>query len=678
MAGNNNSVDEGRPAASGRTGLMLGLAVLLALSIGIRFYKLGVTDTRSDEVELVEQLQGGVKPVEYFKWFIEVFQAGRQMPLSRVATCIYMRTFELPVTLFHVRTPFAMLSALTPLFLVFLGRWWAGPRLGWILGVLGLVNPFALFWGRIGLAYGFVLPFVVLTAAFFVPLLNNAAGGRPLPRGLLAGVTAAAVLGSYSHLSAWPFTGLLWLALFFLVLKKAAWNFRAVPARCWIAFAVWALSIAPWAYSFLTAVNTKWDILDKISNDPVYTFAAMRRLPFVMGWGRGVPGVFLTLGLPLLGLVLAWKNRGLRPGLALTLLIGVVLFAMLALMMTLSGGIYTLRYFTPLWIIPILLAGLAIHEAAAWVGRRWPRPGAATLSAALFLAGVAAHAAAPLWWTVNLTGHPTPYSHVSRWLDAHLPKGAPAIVDRWFEPSHEMRFHAPTNTYVTFTVPNEPLKNFLELKWRDTVKQFALRYPDAAYVELIKCYFYVPTVGGWEWPRQYFARHAVITNEPALKLRQRWLGMTEDYYADNTNRIVCEIFYNTTEDMLEKARAAGQPFFLQYGEGWRYAKTQDFRDWRMLEGAAEVELFNLTGAPQEARLTVRGAAVEGTKQVRSSTGAQETFPANQRHEWAVVLTSLPPGRTVVRLTDSLGPAAHAVLLVEDLRLAADQGASITR
>lgn len=654
----------------GRTVFILGLLALLALSAGIRFYKLGATDTRSDEVELVEQLQGGIRPVEYFKWFIEVFQAGRQMPLSRVATCLYIRTFDLPVTLFHVRTPFAVLSALTPLFLVFLGRWWAGPRLGWILGVLGLVNPFALFWGRIGLAYGFALPFVVLTGAFFVPLLKGAAEGRTLSRALLIGVTVAAVLGAYSHLSAWPFTGLLWLAFFFIALKKASWNVRAVPLGGWAAFAVWALSIAPWAYSFLTAVNTKWDILDKISNDPVYTFAAMRRLPFVMGWGRGFPGTLLTLGLPLLGLVLAWRNRALRPGLKLTVLVGVALFAMLALMMTLSGGIYTLRYFAPLWLAPILLSGLAIHETAAWAGRRWTRPGTAALVSGVFLAGLAAHAAAPLWWTVNLTGHPTPYSHVSRWLDAHLPKGAPAIVDRWFEPSHEMRFHAPTNTYVTFTVPNEPLKNFLELKWRDTVRQFAGRYPDAAYVELIKCYFYVPTVGGWNWPRQYFARHAGITNEPALRLRRMWLGMTEDYYADNTNRIVCEIFYNTTEDMIGKARAAGQPFLLQYGEGWQYAKTRDFRDWRVLGRAADIEIFNLAGVPQEARLTVRGAAVDGTKQVRSSTGAQETFPVNQLHEWTLALPPLPPGRSVIQLSDSLGPAARAALLVEDLRLAA--------
>ncbi len=658
------------PRAPRRFGFILGLAALLALSAGLRFYKLGVTDTRSDEVELIQQLQGGIKPVEYFKWFIEVFQAGRQMPLSRVATCIYIRTFDLPVTLFHVRAPFAALSVLTPLFLVFLGRWWVGPRLGWILGVLGLVNPFALFWGRIGLAYGFVLPFVTLTAAFFVPLLKAASEGRPPARALLAGVTAAAVLGSYSHLSAWPFTGLLWLTLFFLTLKRASWNFRAIPPRCWVGFAVWALSIAPWALAFFTAVNTKWDILDKISNDPVYTFAAMRRLPFVLGWGKGAVGASLTLGLPVLGVILAWRNRELRPGLAWTLLIGVVLFAMLALMMTLSGGIYTLRYFIPLWLFPILLAGLAIHEAAAWAGRRWRHPSAVPAATAVLLAGMAAHAAAPLWWTVNLTGHPTPYSHVSRWLDANLPQGAPAIVDRWFEPSHEMRFHAPTNTYVTFTVPNEPLKNFLELKWRDTVKQFVMRYPDAAYVELIKCYFYVPTVGGWDWPREYFARHAIITNEPALKLRQRWLGMTEDYYADNTNRVVVEIFYNTTEDMLAKARAAGRPLFFDYGEGWRYVKTQDYRDWRMLEGSAELGIYNLTDAASAARLTVRGVAVQGTKRVQSSTGSQETFPANQMHEWTLEFPSLPPGRTAVRLSDSLGPAARVVLLVEDVRLTA--------
>lgn len=656
---------------AGRRGAMLwGLALLLLVSMTTRFYRLGVTDTRSDEVELMEQLQAGIGPVEYFKWFVEVFQAGRQMPLSRVATCIYIRAFGLEPTLFNARTPFALLSALTPLFLFLLGRWWAGPRLGWILAVLGLINPFVLFWGRIGLAYGFVLPLVTLTAALFVPPLRDAAEGRLTPRWRLAALSAGAILASYAHLSAWPLTGLLWIALFLLILRRAGWKLGAIPVRCWVAFATWALSIAPWAVSFLTAVNTKWDQLGNVGDDPVYTFTAMRRLPFVMGWGRGLVGTALTIGLPLLGLILAWRNRARRASLGLVLAVGLILLAMLAMMMRLSGGIYTLRYFAPVWLLPMLLAGLAVDEGAGWAGRRWSRPGAAALAAVVLLAGVAAHAAAPLWWTIHLTGHPTPYSAVNRWLDAHLPKGAPVIVDRWFEPGHEMRFHAPTNAIVTFTIPNEPLKNFLEYKWRDTVKQFALRYPDAAYCELIKCYFYVPGVGAWDWPRQYFARHAIVTNEPALKLRERWLGMTEDYYADNTNRVVCEIFYNTTEDMIEKARAAGRPHFLQYGEGWRYAKTQGFRDWRVLEGSAALEVYNLTEAPLEARLYLRAVAVEGTKRVQCSTGGQEVFPANQMHEWTLPLPLLPPGRTAVGLSDTLWNTARTPLLVDEVRLTA--------
>ena len=655
---------------SARTGLLWGLAALLVFSAAIRFYRLGDSDTRSDEVELIEFLQAGVGPMQYFKHIVAGFQSGRQMPLPRVATSAYVLGLHLDVTLFNIRTLYAFLNSLAPLFLVLLGRKWAGPRMGWILGILGAINPFSLYWARVGHVYGFVLPFVTMTAALFVPLLRDAAAGRSLSRGLLAAVAATSIGGCYSHLSAWPITGLLWLALLVLAFRAAGWRPKAMPIRLWIAFGIWALSVAPWAFSFLTAVDTKWDMLSVISNDPQYEFYAMRRLPFVMGWGSGGVGSILTFGLPALGLVLGVRNRAFRPGALALAALGLVLFVLLAAMMKLSGGIYTLRYFTPIWLVPLLLAGVAIHEVSVWAGGRIQHPKAGALAAGVWLGLIAANTAAPLWWIITLDGHPTPYTRINRWLDANLPRGAPVIVDRWFEPSHEMRFHSPTNVFVTFTIPNEPLTSFLENNWRGTVQQFAQRYPDAAYVELIKSYFYVPTVGSWDWPRRYFARQAAVTNEPALKLRERQLGMTEDFYADNTNRIVVEIFYNTVEDLVAKARADGRRLLLWYGPGWAYTKTRDFRDWRILEAVATLDLYNLTDAPLDAQLVLRGVAYNGTKRIMTSTGTVENFPPNREYEWKLSFPALPPGRTTLRLADNLWNTAHVPLLVSDMAFTA--------
>jgi hypothetical protein len=637
-----------------------GLAVLLALAGALRFYQLGHADTRSDEVELIEFLQAGVGPVQYFERTWQDFQTGRQMPLPRVTSSAYVRGLGLDVNRANVRAPYAALGTLGVFFLWLLGRHWGGARLGWILGFVGAVSPFAVHWSRVAHVYGFVLPLITMTAAFMVPVLLAAARGEPPQRRHVVGAVAGSVLASYSHLSAWPLTGLLWLSLALVALRRGRWTWKAVPLALVIGFAVWAAFMAPWVVRFLGAVNSKWDMLGRISNDPVYTFGAMWRMPFAISWGGGFPGALFTLGLLPAGVYFGLRSPTLRSGTRLLLAINAALLAALALMMKLSGGIYTIRYFTPMWLLPVILTALAIEGLAA----TWPGRGRAIACACCAALGLGM--ALPLWWTMNLPGHPTPYSAVNRWMDANLPRGTPVVVDRWFEPSHEMRYHAPSNVFVTFTVPNEPLDSFFRLNWRETVKQFAGRYPDAAYLELIKCYFYVPGVGHWDWPRQYFGHRVAITNEPALKLRHSLLGMTEDYYADNTNRIVCEIFYNTVDDMLDKARAEGRNLAIFYSDGWRYAKTQDYRDWRVLEGAANVEAVNLTDQPLTVSVKIRAAAMGGTKSVRLAGRYTREFQNGRLEDWNLGPTLLPPGRHNFTLDDQLWSMAHVPLLVDGL------------
>jgi hypothetical protein len=145
------------------------------------------------------------------------------------------------------------------------------------------------------------------------------------------------------------------------------------------------------------------------------------------------------------------------------------------------------------------------------------------------------------------------------------------------------------------------------------------------------------------------------------------LAPSEDYYAVNTNRVVVELFYNLKEDLVNQARAAGLAVVAFYGDHWEFTKTQDYRDWRVLQDRATVELYNLTEQPLEVRLVLRGAAPGRSKRVQSSLGATETFPPNQMQEWTMTVEALPPGRTEVVFTDALWTAAQVPLLVDNLR-----------
>ncbi|MBU1695145.1 MAG: hypothetical protein KKC51_14440, partial [Verrucomicrobia bacterium] len=472
----------------------------------------------------------------------------------------------------------------------------------------------------------------------------------------------------YSHLSAWPLVGLLWLLLLGAALRAGRWSLKAVSLATWIAFGVWAASLLPWAAVFVSALFTASSTFIDTYGDPTYSWRAMWRLPFVMNWGGGWLRAPVTILLLAAGVFGGLKNRSTRLAVALLLGMMVLLFGLLSMMMGAGKGLFSLRYYSPLWLLFMVLSGLGFRQAGdGWDAVRpsvLPRGVRGDAVLGLLLLGVTAM---PLSWIIRLPGNPTPYTRINQWMDEHLPAGTPVIVDRWFEPNHEMRFHAPSRVRPTFTIPNEPLETFLQYNWRETVRRFVQRHPDAAYLEMIKSYFHVPVVGPWDWPRHHFARHMVFTNEPALALRRAVLAASEDYYAVNTNRVVVELFYNLKEDLVNQARADGRAVAAFYGEGWEFTKTQDYRDWRVLQERATVELYNLTGQPLDVRLVLIGAAPGRSKRVQNSLGATETFPPNQMQEWAMTVDALPPGRTEVVFTDALWTAAQVPLLVEELR-----------
>ena len=290
----------------------------------------------------------------------------------------------------------------------------------------------------------------------------------------------------------------------------------------------------------------------------------------------------------------------------------------------------------------------------------------------------------PSYQCTQLTGKAVPYREIVRWADANLPEGAPVLVDRWFEPWNEMRAHPGTNAIFTFTVPSEPLENYLSFHWRDTATNFLTKFPDAAYLEIAKTFFDAPGVGPWTWPAEYFGHHHIITNQAGMILRKWGVASRGDFYAANTNRLVVDFYYNTREDMIEKFRKSGQPLHWLFSGGWGYANSgphgactlpmnMPFHQWRVLNESAKLELFNLAPQPQQGTLSLFAVVIPvGTDRAAKSVGcslgtASQTFPAGQMIEWKLPVT-LQPGSTSVTFRDPLWNSSPRPLYVDRIEL----------
>jgi hypothetical protein len=311
---------------------------------------------------------------------------------------------------------------------------------------------------------------------------------------------------------------------------------------------------------------------------------------------------------------------------------------------------YVLAYI-PVYLI--LLSSGIWHGAALLAGRyapgfkRYAPIAAVTLYAAFMLY--------PAWWATQLAGKPTPYLAIQKFSNESLPPGALVLVDRWFEPWNELRVYNSTNVTYTFTIPNEPLEVFLRHDWRSTAREFIMKYPDTAYLQIANSYGVVPSVGSWSWPRDYFARHHAIRNEAGLRLRALGVANRGDYYAADTNRLVVVYFWNEPEDLVARAKRDGKAVVVTRLPGWGYAKPGwqqgDFRDWRIIQAQAAVEVYNLKDVPLSCVLTIRGAAPGGSKMLAANGALRQEFPQDQivERQWGPIV--LQPGVNTIRLDD---------------------------
>jgi len=640
----------------------LGIAAAAAF---FRLHDLGMSAFRADTILLWSLAQRHIPPVQLWTQWFEVSGAAGQMPMPAWIMQLFLSLTEWPVTPFWVRFPHALLGMLAvPVAYAGACRM-GGKGMGLVLAALVAVNPYHIGYSREAYFYASAFLGYFLFFWAMVALTHEIRGGHGVRWKTLLLLAAALFFTAYSQI-----TGLILCAAGALILGAVLFLNREGCDQPWR-----SLGCIAGVYSIVLAplVFAAWGLKPLLSQiganreagAQVVALSGERLLPSVgtallrFAWGNDAWAVgLLVLSLALaVAVMIRRKEKHLVwiPGL---MVLQLVLFA---LSRKASGATYDPRYMSGIMPFYLALIAYGLWNLPSLLPRK-ASPFAWIACAAAVAAGVPA-----AYLQTRVTGKPTPYFEIVRWTDSNLPAGTPVLVDRWFEPWNELKAHPSTNVQFTFTIPNEPLDNFLKGNWRKTAEEFLVRNPDAAYLEIAKTYWDAPGVGPWEWPRKYFARHVTIANEAGLKLRKLGLATRSDFYSSNSNRVVVEIFYNTEEDVIAKARADGRSVLALYGPGWQYTKTGDYRDWRTIPEKAEMRLWNLTDGPLTASPVLRAAAMGGPVRLRAKAPALQVrdFPPNQLTEWTLEPMTLQPGMTTVILTPEAQP--NRGLLVEHIR-----------
>ena len=658
----------------------LVLAVILAVAAFFRFYDLGKCAFRGDTILLWNMALRKVPPGLLLTQWFEVSGAAGQMPMPAFLMQEFLSLAGWPLTPFWVRFPFAFFGLLAVPAAFFGGRKLFGTAFGLVVAALLAVNSFHIATARESYFYSTLLFGYFLYFWCGAAITDRLLTGQAVKAGDLTILAAALFFTAYSQI-----TGLLICAaaaiLFFGLLflrqrKLPVFKKNLISLVVVHVVMLSPVAIASWGLRpLLSQIGANRERgAEVVAMSGYNLFRGVTEALEQFSWGWTWPRITLLIVVIAAATYAFIRNREFR-GLWLLYFI-VAEIVLFSISRTASGANYEARYMSGFF--PFFLAALAyglLYFPKTVLGDRTPQGTARGIAGAFCAVGLGA-CLYPAYLQTQSTGAPAPYYDLIRWTDSNLPKGTPILVDRWFESWNEIAAHPTTNVFFTFTVPNEPPEAYIKNRWRDTAKEFFARFPDAAYLEIAKSYWEVPGIGSWEWPRQYFARHVAITNEAGLKLRHLGLANRGDFYAANTNRVIIEIFFNTPGDVISKARASGKKAIALYGPGWSYTKTQDYRDWRVLEGDAAIDLYNLTPSPLTVQVKIRALAVNGSKQVRASNGAMRTFAMNQFVDWPIGDIVLAPGLTQLQITDPLWSMGKTPLVVEGVDVAISAPAAI--
>jgi hypothetical protein len=604
-----------------------GLVLVLVLAGMVRFAYLGLSATRADEFNQMRYAKERTSVVELWKnppWL-------NQIPLADSIPVVWAKAQPWrTVNEGLVREPFALLGWLTVAFCaVWMGRR-RGAGAGLLLGVWMAILPFHVYHSREAYYYVVVMFFAAGMALRGADFIVRLKGGSALKGREYGEWSAWALMACLSHMSAWIVTGVIalllglsgWTGLKKAVERKKHWMSMTAVA------AVLGIGMSRWIWR--AVLEMQQAAASSTGHfGAAFGWVAPRVLPFYAGGGN-------LVGIGILAVVLAaagsifWRSRGRprRPDPLYGAVMWIFVCGMLgsyAFIFFVGGGDKAkLTYFAANLPAFLAWAAMTLDKVFARAGER--RHLALDAGATALIVGLLV---LPSWKIIRLEGKPTAYRQIQAWLDSNLSPGDVVIVDRWYEPWNEMAFYAPSNVFVNFTVPDEPFEQYVGLNWRKVTKELFERNGAQAFIRLSRSY--EQRMGLWTWPETWFRHRAVITNEAGLWLRDTGFAPVEGFYSD-TNRLVTEIFYDTHEEIAERARMAGRDTVCFFGKGWNLFKPWrqgDFADYHMLQGQAVTTIHNLREDPFRMRGEVTAVAVGGPQIVRIGDLPPMTFPAGQ-------------------------------------------------
>ena len=641
-------------------GLALGI---FALALAFRLPFLGRAALWGDEILFVQYMADvTLSPWQAFLAYWQNCLDFGQLPLAGVLLNVWMHVVGrfVPDVAHHVwalRLPGAVAGALAVVGTYGLGRRLLRPEINRAATAMAAVFYYPVYYSREIYCY----PYVLLCAAGAYLYFHKALFDRR------AGMGTFSALALWSLALGWTHFGCS-VALAGMALLALAWRHRhvrrgrralarraaAAAAACIAA----GLAVAPYWLRILTgdsphvAYESPVPVLGIVHDMVAKFFLGDRLVPAALAW------VILLAGLAALA-----RGRD-KPGAART---AAALFVFVTVVLTIlakKSAYPSSRYFallTPL-VYPIFAAGL--WAGAHFAARALRRPAAARgLFRALAAAALLVHLGLFLPDLYRLEEKSVPYATTARWLNAYAEPGAPYFYDSGgFDLRYLPGYYAtPELTPAVHIAGNGPLYAAdVERIQRDLMRRFPVSY----YVRR----------PGYPWPEpERFYRNIVESRNPPLHRLRRYGIVTEVDTREETADIR-EILYNTPEDALAIARAAGEAVFVEY-PGFRCGRVAEETYGHVARGtAAELAIHNLRAAPLRGSFRISGAisadAAEATLELALPGGGRDVLRLPCDRIWTLETPpgELPAGRSALGLTVS-APAAEK-LLVMDVRFVA--------
>lgn len=652
-----------------------GLGILFALLVAafFRFYQLGESSFRADTIMFYDLCHRPLSAWAIMTNWMELVGVTAQFPFPLAMAKGMINALHLDPTDFNIRLSSAMFGVITVIPAFYIGYLLRGRWFGLLIALLIAINPFHIQLTREAYFYAPMILglFMQIGATLWVVRQSERKTRLPWPFFLVTGL--GVFLAAYSHMFGWYLTMMAFLMQSWVMIvrsrrSKLFWNELAALIGIYVIIGL-PLLFADWGLPFFLRSMFDPEVIESnkkiLHTEFIPVWEEALRLGAVMGWGHTwIRGGFtiLTAAIGLGVVVRRWRE----PQMIVLMVMMVFGFVIYEVAHRMGGHPLTLRHAS--FLFPAYQVWLALGIGALWEFSPACSVPARRLRQVFCLALVVMAivlALPPAWAGATLIGKPIPFKQIGVWCDTHLPPHSLVLVERWFDPWNELRVHNSTNVNYTFTVPSEPDDMFQQYNWPATAKSFFQKFPDSAYLEYCnseRAKFGVVT--NWQ-----FARQMVFTNEPAIKLAKWGLAYRDEFYDLHTNRLETTIFYNMREDVLAQARARGESALVLFGPEWGYVKLwqqlKDFRDWRIMEKQAELDVYNLTDTTNRVSVKVRGMALNGGKHVEWP-GGHHDFTHLKLTELALADVQLNPGLNRIRFSDASWNVSRIPLLVDQV------------